>query len=292
MVHPQEPRYSEEELARILAELEVPFDPATLQWRVTVTSKDKKRGQVIAYGDQRVYIERLNRLLKPTGWTRDYITTITPTFKRDDGKEMAKVLLNCKVTLLDICSHSSTGEEWIDDDNASTAAEAQAFKRACACFGLGEYLYHLPKLWVDIDERRQPLTTPSLPAWATPKGWRKGLRPSSTEEVEQPKKSPASAQQPRANGAAAATPNPVPEKITIAGQATELNRDEKAFWLTLVGEKEEKYLCATQQMDLIERLLRVNGKQVELLVAKINSSKGPAFQIHKVVSVNWKGGRS
>jgi hypothetical protein len=38
--------------------------------------------------------------------------------------------------------HSATGEEWADDENAGTSAEAQAFKRACAYFGLGRYLYY------------------------------------------------------------------------------------------------------------------------------------------------------
>jgi len=37
-------------------------------------------------------------------------------------------------------THSGTGEAWADDENAMTAAEAQAFKRACSCFGLGRYL--------------------------------------------------------------------------------------------------------------------------------------------------------
>jgi hypothetical protein len=32
--------------------------------------------------------------------------------------------------------------------NAGTAAEAQAFKRACACFGLGRYLYYFTGIWI------------------------------------------------------------------------------------------------------------------------------------------------
>lgn len=81
------------------------------------------------------------------------------------------------MTIFGLGSHSATGEQWTDDDNACTCAEAQAFKRACACFGLGRYLYHFAGAWVDLDERRRPKTTPQLPAWATPEGWRQGLRP-------------------------------------------------------------------------------------------------------------------
>jgi len=52
------------------------------------------------------------------------------------------VLVTCELTIFGLGSHSATGEEWADNDNAGTAAEAQAFKRACSCFGLGRYLYH------------------------------------------------------------------------------------------------------------------------------------------------------
>src|SRR4029453_17680846 len=53
-------------------------------------------------------------------------------------------------------------------DNAATAAEAQAFKRACSVFGLGRYLYDVPAVWVDLDEYNRPVQTPSLPGWALP----------------------------------------------------------------------------------------------------------------------------
>jgi len=52
-----------------------------------------------------------------------------------------KILVTCTVTIIGSWSHSGTGEEWADDLNAMTAADAQAFKRACSCFGLGRYLY-------------------------------------------------------------------------------------------------------------------------------------------------------
>jgi len=62
-------------------------------------------------------------------------------------------------------------------DKVDHAFEAQAFKRACACFGLGRYLYYFTGTWVDLDERKRPKSVPKLPDWATPEGWRQGLRP-------------------------------------------------------------------------------------------------------------------
>ncbi len=60
-----------------------------------------------------------------------------------------------------------------------TSADAQAFKRACSCFGLGRYFYDFNAIWVDLDQNRQPVRTPALFAWALPENWRKGMRPSS-----------------------------------------------------------------------------------------------------------------
>ncbi len=58
------------------------------------------------------------------------------------------------------------------------ASDAQAFKRACSCFGLGRYFYDIQAIWVDLDQNRQPVRTPALSAWALPENWRKGMRPS------------------------------------------------------------------------------------------------------------------
>ena len=62
-------------------------------------------------------------------------------------------------------------------DKVDHAFEAQSFKRACSCFGLGRYLYYFTGTWVDLDDRKRPKTIPKLDGWATPEGWRRGLRP-------------------------------------------------------------------------------------------------------------------
>jgi hypothetical protein len=167
-----------EEIKRLIRELEVPFEPATIEWRVTNTSQDKSRGQVIPYADQRAYTDRLNMLFTPAGWTRRYTIHTSANFERSkDQKIVAKVLVTCELTIFGLGLHSATGEEWADNDNAGTSAEAQAFKRASSCFGLGRYFYHFEGTWVDLDDRKRPRTVPQLPHWATPEGWGQGLRP-------------------------------------------------------------------------------------------------------------------
>jgi hypothetical protein len=169
----------------LLAELEVPFSPDQVQWRVTNTTNDKKRGQVVPYADPRAYTDRLNALFSPQGWTREYkIETMSNITRVKKGESIlsGKVLVSCTVTVFGLGSHSGTGEEWADDDNGITSADAQAFKRACSCFGLGRYFYDVPAIWVDLGQNRQPVTTLVLSAWVLPENWRKGMRPKAQSE--------------------------------------------------------------------------------------------------------------
>src|SRR5438477_12789903 len=169
-----------ERIKELVAALEVPFDSSQIEWRVMNTTKNQQpvRGQVVPYADQRAYTDRLNNLFTPAGWTRRYTIHTSANFERSkDQKIVAKVLVTCELTIFGFGSHSATGEEWADNDNAGTSAEAQAFKRACSCYGLGRYLYHFNGIWVDLDERKRPANIPLLPKWATAAGWIEGLRP-------------------------------------------------------------------------------------------------------------------
>jgi hypothetical protein len=171
-------RFSNEQIKQLVSELEVPFESSAIEWRVTNTCKGEKRGQVVPYADPRAYTDRLNVLFTPAGWTRKYALHTSANFERaKDNKLVAKVLVTCELTIFGLGSHSATGEGWADDPNAGTASEAQAFKRSCCCFGLGRYLYHFTGIWVDLDEKKRPKSIPRLFGWATPHGWRQGLRP-------------------------------------------------------------------------------------------------------------------
>src|SRR6266436_2007640 len=169
-----------ERVKELVAAIEVPFEPSQIEWRVMNTTKGQQpeRGQVVPYADQRAYTDRLNASFTPAGWTRKYTIHTSANFERSkDQKIAAKVLVTCELTIFGLGSHSATGEAWADDDNACTSAEAQSFKRACACLGLGRYLYYFTGTWVDLDERKRPKTVPQLAGWATPAGWLEGLRP-------------------------------------------------------------------------------------------------------------------
>ena len=97
--------------------------------------------------------------------------------KRSRRGPAAKILVTGELTIACIGTNSGTGEEWSDKKNTLTGAQAQAFKRALSCFGLGRYLYDIDGEWVDLDQNGLPTRIPRLPRWANPNGWIAGLRP-------------------------------------------------------------------------------------------------------------------
>jgi hypothetical protein len=154
-----------------LARLEEPFASKDVKWLVAATSRDGRKGRLTPYADPRAYTDRLNLIFTAGGWTREYsvhtVSSIT-RIKKDKPIQTGKVLVTCVVSIPGVGAHSGSGEEWADDENAMTSAEAQAFKRACSCFGLGRYFYNFAEMWVDLDEYKRPREMPPLPSWALP----------------------------------------------------------------------------------------------------------------------------
>ena len=174
--HPMQP-HAKDELNEVLRALSIPFDLPVVQWRITEWSDDGTRGMMMPYADPRAYSDRLNDVFTPAGWSRKYAVQASAPVQRSKRGPAAKILVTCEVTIACIGTNSGTGEEWSDKENALTGAEAQAFKRALSCFGLGRYLYDIDGQWVELDERGFPTKIPKLPRWATPNGWLAGLRP-------------------------------------------------------------------------------------------------------------------
>ena len=126
---------------QLLIDLALPFPPSAIQWRAGATNKDKSSALALAYADPRAYMERLDQVCG-LGWG----VAFTPWNDK----------IICNLTVGGV-TRSSTGEPDSDSERAElsgTVAEAQAFKRACAMFGLGRYLYSFPSKWVDLANNR------------------------------------------------------------------------------------------------------------------------------------------
>ena len=137
---------------RLLQILAKPFEPAQVEWKPQATTRDGKRCLAIPYVGTQPYQIRLDSVCP--NWNDHYEIVLTPD----------KVFVTCVLTLManTMVTRCDVGECELNDPNALTSAKAQAFKRACAAFGLGRYLYDLPKAWVDYDSDKKCITPAAL----------------------------------------------------------------------------------------------------------------------------------
>lgn len=129
----------------ILTKLAAPFHPSRITWKPGALTGKKDKALALAYADLRAYQDRLDEVCG-----LDWSATYTPWGDR----------IICHVTINGI-TRSSTGEADSAserNENSGSVAEAMSFKRACAMFGLGRYLYNMPSLWVEYDAPNQCFT--------------------------------------------------------------------------------------------------------------------------------------
>ena len=125
-----------EQLEVIMGKLAVPFPADSIYWKAEEIGEDIARA--FPYADLRAYEDRLNTVAG--GWKSQ------ATFLVAGGR------LVCTVSLsISDVTRMGDGEAFLKDSNATTAAYAQAFKRACSRFGLGRWLYDLPTPQVVYD---------------------------------------------------------------------------------------------------------------------------------------------
>jgi hypothetical protein len=152
-----------------LDELKKPFPENRIHWRVGSTNKRKiqketgnkdakpTKGIPLAYIDARDVMERLDYVCGPENW-------------------------QCRYPFAGCCEIGiKINGEWVWKSNGAgvTDVEAEkgqysdAFKRAAVLWGIGQYLYDLPNVWVDLTGNNyDPFKeAPTLPQWATPNGW-------------------------------------------------------------------------------------------------------------------------
>jgi len=132
------------ELQKALDELRKPFHPSQVTWKPGAVKGD--RALALAYADLRAYMNRLDEVCG-TDWSVAY-------------EPWGADRIICRLTLFGV-TRSSTGETTNESERSEiggTVAEAQAFKRAGAMFGLGRYLYNLPTGWADYDPATKRFT--------------------------------------------------------------------------------------------------------------------------------------
>src|SRR3954470_11401670 len=132
------------DLQQVLDDLRKPFNPSHVTWRPGAVKGD--RALALAYADLRAYMNRLDEVCG-SDWSVAY-------------EPWGDDRIICRLTILGV-TRSSTGETTNEAERSEiggTVAEAQAFKRASAMFGLGRYLYNLPTGWADYDPTTKRFT--------------------------------------------------------------------------------------------------------------------------------------
>jgi hypothetical protein len=110
----------------------------------------------LPYCDKRVYEDRLNDLVF------DDWSTLSPSTSIAGNKLIIAVtLVLCGVARTDFgeafLSSSTRNGDTREEENSATEAYSQAFRRVCAQFRLGRYLYTLPKVWVAYDPAKRAI---------------------------------------------------------------------------------------------------------------------------------------
>lgn len=134
--------------AEMMRSLGEPFTAEAVQWKPQVTNKDRTRALAVPYVDVRSYVDRLNEVMG-ADWSDDY-----------EVVEAGAVVL-CRLTVGGV-TRSDIGEADPEDQNTATSALAQAFKRACVKFGLGSYLYRMPRRWEEYDAQTRRFSDAAL----------------------------------------------------------------------------------------------------------------------------------
>lgn len=127
-------------LDAVYAALLQPFAPELVELKPGAVSEAKRSALALAYVDARHYQARLDAVVGPGSWNVSY-------------RPWGERAVICALTVLGV-TREDVGEAEKGDPNQATSAAMQAFKRACAAFGLGRYLYtDLPQMWVEAEQK-------------------------------------------------------------------------------------------------------------------------------------------
>ncbi|MHB1666148.1 Rad52/Rad22 family DNA repair protein [Thiomonas sp.] len=153
---------------KLQALLGEPFPSKEVLGRVGSTSRDKAKGQVLAYVRARTVMKRLDEALGPDNW-------------KDEYRPLGEKGFICRITY-----RVPGTDEWIYKEDVADLSQIEpikggasdAFKRAAIKLGVGRYLYDLESPWVRLEDGCLPRNFQfPLPDWAKPEAEHNGQPP-------------------------------------------------------------------------------------------------------------------
>lgn len=129
--------------------LHAPFDPCELEWRFQKSGKQGDAGVMLPYVSARAIMDRLDTVVGPQNWS-DLLRCI--------GDRTERRTWVCTLELVLSDGSRVAHEDLADETHVEPAkgGASDALKRVAVKFGIGRYLYYLPKFYVDEQPR---------PAW-------------------------------------------------------------------------------------------------------------------------------
>jgi len=184
----------------LMQRLSAPFTPEAVHWKPQRVDAQGKRALAVPYLDAREVAQRLDEVLGPLGWqvahemVGDQVVTGVGirdpnlgswTWKWDSGF-VGRVGNDDEKEPGEAASRRRAE----DEETSRKGTLSDGLKRAAVLWGVGRYLYRVPRMWVDYDPKsRSLLQTPRLPPWAQP-----------AKEDDRPRKSPPAPHAPSAAG--------------------------------------------------------------------------------------------
>lgn len=132
----------EEHLKIIHAKLKAPFPADKIHWRIGATNQDKTQGIPLAYVDARDVMQRLDEVVGPFNWQSDYPWS-------DDKRLVCRLGININGEWL--WKSNGAGDTNVE---AEKGAFSDAFKRAGVLWGIAQYLYDLPTVWIPLENKK------------------------------------------------------------------------------------------------------------------------------------------
>ncbi|MDO4245060.1 MAG: single-stranded DNA-binding protein DdrA [Deinococcus sp.] len=144
-------------LSDVQKRLQAPFPAHMVSWKPASFNAERTRAMLLAHVDARAVQDRLDAIC-PDDWR----------FEMEVVQGAATPTIKGRLTVLGV-TREDMGEASEGCSAPYKAAASDALKRCAVQFGIGRYLYDLPRHWVDWDDaRRAPLHMPDLPEWARP----------------------------------------------------------------------------------------------------------------------------
>jgi len=132
----------------ICSKLLVPFAPEDLEWRLQLTTADRKRGLAVPYVTNRAIQNRLDEVVGPENWCNEY--------KPWHGSDKKAAQL-CGISIYFENRGWITKWDGAEDSDMESVKGglSDSMKRAAVQWGIGRVLYNIDTVWVEVEERKK-----------------------------------------------------------------------------------------------------------------------------------------